>query len=1131
MAANRLAQPSREQFIESEAEGLPGGLQCSAADRKPQLPHSEENRNIATGRKDSESGRNANIFSRSRSRGRAIEKRPSITGRFSRSKSRSRRQPDESKGQLSHSRSQRRSKFEEDDRDLADLPTPQLTRLDCNTVHGDASTIGVAVGSPSQLQPTNPGSLGQSSLAKMDMSLSSSCDNYFEDPASRTRNARWRKLGGLFKARNAFLDDPAPSPFYQLQAQYVPQLVNNSESSFLTHTTDPAPRAHDARFLFDQILGSDGQLHPQRHVDTPLQPVHGAQGRSGNISKASGGRPAQQKVSHLGLPLLDVTIPHVQMERYSVMFGNVLDKQESPNLLPSRNKTLGNLVTNRDEKADGPRVAHLQKQHAERSETTSITKNNSYLVPEPNATYPRRATSPTPSKSPSFSLFPQLPQAPEMIVGSIPPGAQSPLQRSLTAPARLSPMQENFSLDRMQAPEVDDLKAEHEATASPIQSASTSYNGRDSLNRAVHSPSSSRFSIVDDVRLVTMSMGTPEGSRDQFEVTNDQELKVPPLEPKHLARDAEDELVTRQHTETHVQTATKVNVHEDTLTALERPRSITSKSNDASRSLKPSKARIDQIMRGPLPSQHPELPPDLRNGHEKPNKPQTAVRKEQLLNTGDASPLRDGIGSATHQLATLAASARDVPVKEQKAAASSQNPPNIELTPSQMQQLTRTPRQLAHGSGAIFPPRRHHPTTTQRLAQNVPDQIPVSGTTRPPQFDIGHPQSRPAIANTSHRLHPTSKPPTYPRPSLNASNQSFPTYKPPTPNSRGPDQPPFNRPNSQTRLDTRFAATLQTEKDQDYIIDYYLDDNDTKSTSQIPKSPRKLQKRLSDKAKKRLSLSSKPSPYPRSEPKSEPRSESQSSQPSKTAPRSPIAISKYSPNIATFQNPVVSPPPTSQQSHGHAKSYSSTLAEQDPLDPHLLSPAVRAAREKAAELIKASSVGTFSQNHTDPQSTSCQPPRPTQAGFSFIVDGANKAPLSETSFYSHPDVSSPSLISSSPVPYPPSDGSGNNLAAQAAGKLPISKRSPSTGASLSGLSSGTGGIESRFTNPKPPRPIRSASAGAGGTGAGTADIQGHLKAEKGEKVVERQAGLVPTIVEQERGDWQCRSVNLVIESI
>ena len=1136
MATNRLARSSREQSIRSEAEGLPEGHQSSAADRKPQLPHSEENRNIATGTKESDSGRNANIFSRSRSRGRAEEKRPNITERFSRSKSRSRRQPDELKGQLSRSRSQRRSKFEEDI-DLADLPPPQMTRLDCTTVHGDASTIGVAVGSPSQLQPTNPGPLGQSSSAKTDMSLSSSCDNYFGDPASKARNARWKKLGGLFKARNAFLDDPAPSPFYQLQAQHIPQVVNNSKSSFLSHATDPAPRAPDARFLFDQILGSDGQLHSQRHVGSSLQPVHGAQGRLGDTSKASGDRSAQQKFSHLGLPLLDVKIPHVQMERYSVMFENVLDKQESPNLLSRRDKTLKNLVTVSDENADGPRVAHLQKQHVERSETTSIIKDNSYLVPEPKTTYPRRATSPTPSKSPSFSLFPQLPQAPEMIVGSIPPGEQSPLQRSFTAPARLSPMQENFSLDQMQAPQVDDLKADHQATASPIQSASTSNQGRDSFNRSVHLPTSTRSSIIDDVRLATKSMGTLEGSRDRYGVTNDQELKVAPLKPKHLARDAEDELVTRQHTEANVQTTTKVNVHEDTLTALERPRSITSKSKDASRSLKPSKARIDQIMRGRSPNQHPEPPSDLRIGNEKPNKPQPAVVKEQLLDIEDVSPLRDGIGSATHEFPTLAASARDVPVTEQKATASSQSPPYLELTPSQMQQSMMTLQQPAHGSGAIFLPGRQHPTTTQRLAQNVPDshtrqppQISVSGTSRLPQFDVGHPQSRPAMANTSHRLHPTANPPTYPRPSLNASNQSFPTYKLAPPNSRRLYQPPYNQTNSQTRLDTRFATTLQTEKDEDNIVDYYLDDNDTKSSSHTPKSPRKLQKRLSDKSKKRLSLSGKPLPYPKSEPKSEPRSESQSSQPSKTAPRSPIPISKYSPNAATFQNPIVSPA-TSQQSHNHAQPYFSTLAEQDPLDPHLLSPAVRAAREKAAELIKASSVGAFSQNHTDPPSTLCQPPRHTRAGFSFIVDGPNKAPPSETSFYSHPNASSPSLTSPSSNPHTPNEGSGFNLTVQAAGKLPISKRSPSKGASLSGLPSGTGGIESRSMNPKPPRPIRSASAGTVGTGAGTADIQGHLKPEKGEKVVERQAGLVPTIVEQEREHWQSRSVNLVIESV
>lgn len=78
-------------------------------------------------------------------------------------------------------------------------------------------------------------------------------------------------------------------------------------------------------------------------------------------------------------------------------------------------------------------------------------------------------------------------------------------------------------------------------------------------------------------------------------------------------------------------------------------------------------------------------------------------------------------------------------------------------------------------------------------------------------------------------------------------------------------------------------------------------------------------------------------------------------------------------------------------------------------------------------------------------------------------------------------------------------------------------------------------------------PTRSASAGTVGmgagneagvgavTGAGAVGIHGHLKPEKGEKVVERQAGLVPRIVDPER-DHERRhraekSVNLVIESV
>ncbi|KAI1107473.1 hypothetical protein F4804DRAFT_161110 [Jackrogersella minutella] len=111
-------------------------------------------------------------------------------------------------------------------------------------------------------------------------------------------------------------------------------------------------------------------------------------------------------------PLLDVEIPSITMERYSVMFGSVLQSQ--PSLLSRRQATVQKLKSIEDAIEKEEEVKHHD--------------------------VPRRATSPSPATgSPAFALFP--PPRPAHPPTSI----SSPRMRSNTSPALLrSPLKPTF---------------------------------------------------------------------------------------------------------------------------------------------------------------------------------------------------------------------------------------------------------------------------------------------------------------------------------------------------------------------------------------------------------------------------------------------------------------------------------------------------------------------------------------------------------------------------------------------------------------------------------------------------------------------------------------------------------------
>jgi hypothetical protein len=128
------------------------------------------------------------------------------------------------------------------------------------------------------------------------------------------------------------------------------------------------------------------------------------------------------------ITFLDVEIPDVRMERYSVMFSGLLGPQNSSSLLARRQATLDKLKTIND------RIVQEEEEK----------KRNGGLQ--------RRVTSPQPMRSPTFSLFPTTPgstlasKKPEAPPAALP--RPSPRFRSNTSPALLpSPVKPSFEHD------------------------------------------------------------------------------------------------------------------------------------------------------------------------------------------------------------------------------------------------------------------------------------------------------------------------------------------------------------------------------------------------------------------------------------------------------------------------------------------------------------------------------------------------------------------------------------------------------------------------------------------------------------------------------------------------------------
>ncbi|KAJ5188966.1 hypothetical protein N7491_005288 [Penicillium cf. griseofulvum] len=237
--------------------------------------------------------------------------------------------------------------------------------------------IGIALGSPGMLNKDE-----DLPPPRFDTSI-------FAEKDSANKPSKWKKIGGFFKAKNAFISPPDAAQ----ETTFKPQI-----------NKDKLPeKPHKAR-----LRKNSTEEFPKMEIDPRNMPMPGRSGQTTQRSRnfSLGNKAPQEEPSTRDL-LLSVDIPDIQMERYSVMFSNVVNKNQKPSLLARRAKTLDNL---------------------------RVPDANGFLKsPAPPPMPQRRATSPAQS---SFTLFPtsQPSKATQVLGTQNFSRGPSPLMRSNTLP-------------------------------------------------------------------------------------------------------------------------------------------------------------------------------------------------------------------------------------------------------------------------------------------------------------------------------------------------------------------------------------------------------------------------------------------------------------------------------------------------------------------------------------------------------------------------------------------------------------------------------------------------------------------------------------------------------------------------
>ncbi|KIW67017.1 hypothetical protein PV04_06295 [Phialophora macrospora] len=294
------------------------------------------------------------------------------------------------------------------------------------------SFIGLAFGSPSH-PPASFGGHGET-RSPVEHSPFARHQQGLRDKTNQMQSKRWRKFGTLFKTRHVLRRDEVPSgptiglPMGLVVLDKDPTLLPDNAGEDRARSGQPEQPKRES---------------PPRPVEKAAKTAPTAAGLPlHNPEDELMSRPSTATATDpgsVGEPLNRPPIPKLEL----AIPRNLDAAKRSSSLLARRSKTLESLKSFEDSRPTTKGTVDGDSDNSSKPGSKPLTP----LAP------PRRLTTPTMTRSPvvsKYSLFPATSPAPVKFVGRVPSSehdtlSAGPLKRSATSPARLSPMQDQFS--------------------------------------------------------------------------------------------------------------------------------------------------------------------------------------------------------------------------------------------------------------------------------------------------------------------------------------------------------------------------------------------------------------------------------------------------------------------------------------------------------------------------------------------------------------------------------------------------------------------------------------------------------------------------------------------------------------
>jgi hypothetical protein len=230
-------------------------------------------------------------------------------------------------------------------------PSPIPSSLPANRPpEPEVTSIGMALGSPQAdrtptVQLPYGGSDGFSTYSSSTIGTEAwPGRNYrFRAPRRSKSSGKWKLFGGMFGKKSSPAAGSRPrSPLYQLAQASEPSTPDTIQQAHSIHNQSPIPAKDSGVVDFELEKRGKRSKSVRRTASRKLVKSPSKVTPRSQTLKPPAPQPWTLESRFESSPVLDVDIPRIEMERYSVMFGSLL-KPRNSSLLTRRQATLEKL--------------------------------------------------------------------------------------------------------------------------------------------------------------------------------------------------------------------------------------------------------------------------------------------------------------------------------------------------------------------------------------------------------------------------------------------------------------------------------------------------------------------------------------------------------------------------------------------------------------------------------------------------------------------------------------------------------------------------------------------------------------------------------------------------------------------